>query len=79
MPRKETEPLRRCHIYLFDQDYDEITALFGGNIGESKAIRHMIRKYLRMIKDRTQEQSKPMERGDDKLITGIIESAGSGE
>lgn len=68
MPRKESEPLKRLHIHLFERDWERIQLLFADNIGESKAIRHMVRKYLDMIEAKATEGQTEMETPSDDII-----------
>lgn len=43
---REGEKQVRKHIWLFERDCEDIKALFGNTVGESKAIRLMVRKSM---------------------------------
>lgn len=69
---REGEPQVRKHIWIFKSDEEEIKLLFGSTIGESKAIRMMIRKCLQQIKAKASQGSgaKAVARADlDAIIS----------
>lgn len=49
MPKTEHDDMARVHIWLYKSDIERINALYGSNIGFSKAIRLLLRKFLKEI------------------------------
>lgn len=43
MPKRETEPLVRVHVWLFASDREWLDETFGPSIGMNKAVRSMVR------------------------------------
>lgn len=60
MPRTETEEIQRVHLWLYARDVERINELFGKNIGISRAIRMMVRKFLNQIDAKAQLEAKPI-------------------
>jgi len=52
MRRNSEEELQRVHVHLFQSDVEKVHALFDSNIGFSKAVRTMLRKFLRSIEEK---------------------------
>lgn len=57
MALREGEKQIRKHVWLFESDVEEVKVLFGATIGESKAIRLMLRKCLQQIKAKAQART----------------------
>lgn len=55
MPRRETEPTDRYHVFLYASDIEWLNANYGGTIGVSKAIRMMIRGFRRKVEAKAQD------------------------
>lgn len=50
MPRiANTEDLVRVHILVFKEDWEKWKALFGDTLGPSKAMRIVLRDYLKRL------------------------------
>ena len=52
MPRRETEPLKREHVWLYRDDADWIRDRYGDSIGVAKAIRNIVRGFRRKVEDK---------------------------
>lgn len=50
----EREETMRVHIFVYKEDYERIKELYGDTIGVSKAIRTMLRKFLRTVDAKTE-------------------------
>lgn len=44
---RETEEIVRVHVHLYKRDYEELVRLWQGSYGISRAIRMIIRAYLK--------------------------------
>lgn len=54
MPKKrEGETQCRKHIWIFENDWDELVALYGDTIGPSKFIRLVVRQALKKVREKT--------------------------
>lgn len=60
MPKKTTAPVERRHVHLFVGDWQELQALYGDSVGPSEAIRLIVHKTLRKVRDRAAERSRPI-------------------
>lgn len=49
MSRKLEEPTIRKHVVLFRRDYERIIELFHDNIGASRAIRKIVREFIKGV------------------------------
>lgn len=49
MSRKTDEPTRRCHVMLFEADWDFLVNHIGDKTGVSFALRLIIRDYVKRI------------------------------
>lgn len=58
MSRKSDEEMERTHILLFKRDVERIKAHFGNNLGYSKAIRLIVRKFLDQVEARALQGAK---------------------
>ena len=58
MARHEDEETTRKHIHVFVKDWEELEHLFGQTIGVSKAIRTIIRGYLKGLGTRSESGQK---------------------
>ena len=66
MSRSEGEEMERVHVHIYREDAEKVRALFGDNLGFSKAIRIMIRKFLRTIEEKA--EGRRVETNLDDLI-----------
>ncbi len=55
MPRIIDEPVERIHVMLYKSDADQLKKLFGESVGVTKAIRLIIRQYLKRLSERLEE------------------------
>ncbi len=58
MAERTNEPLERVHVVLYSEDIKKIRALYGENPGFSKAVRSMIRSFMKRLDEKALE-SKP--------------------
>lgn len=65
---REEEETKRIHFWIFARDDARLDAAFGSNIGKSKAVRTIIRKYLNAIEAKAEANAKPV-RVEDLEIT----------
>lgn len=49
MPKKEAEDVSRVHLWLYTADWEKMKTLFEPTIGPSKAIREIVRNFLRTL------------------------------
>lgn len=62
MPRKrEGDPQKRVHIWLFESDWAELTSMYGETIGPSKFVRLVVRRALRSVTEKAASKRKPMD------------------
>lgn len=53
MPRAPgAEPTTRRHVIIYQEDYEQIMALWGREVGFSLAIRNIIRRYLTQLREK---------------------------
>lgn len=52
MPKRESEPLIRLHVNLFESDYERLKELFGSNVGMATAVRKIVRSNLKRIDEK---------------------------
>jgi hypothetical protein len=55
MPRRETEPTSRTHVFLYDSDIEWLKSTYGDNIGVARAVRMMVRGFRRKVEAKTQD------------------------
>lgn len=55
---REDEPLRRIHIFMYERDVEDIEALYGSTVGQSKFIRTVVRDYLNKLRQKAREQEQ---------------------
>ena len=60
MPTQPAESLQRVHITLYESDVTKINALFGDSIGLSKAVRSMVRNYLKKLDQKVTEAQEAL-------------------
>lgn len=54
MPRKrEGDPQKRVHLWLFESDWEELRSLYSDSIGPSKFVRLVVRQALRKVREKT--------------------------
>jgi hypothetical protein len=51
MPAKESEDTVRVHVHLYKADVDKLHLMFDQNPGFSKAIRTLVRKFVRSLQE----------------------------
>lgn len=56
MPVILDEEVARVHVMLFSEDVAQLKALFGDSVGVSKAVRLMIRQYLRKFQEKMRQK-----------------------
>ena len=49
MPKKESEEVIRVHLWLYKSDWEKMKTIYEPTIGPSKAIREIVRNFLRTI------------------------------
>jgi hypothetical protein len=61
MPRKrEGDPQKRVHIWIFESDWEELRQLYADNVGPSKFVRLVVRQTLRKVKEKTNGRQQPI-------------------
>ncbi len=64
MPKKrEGDPQKRVHVWLFESDWQELTSMYGETIGPSKFVRLVVRRALRNVQEKASAKRKPMDLG----------------
>jgi hypothetical protein len=58
MSRHEDEPTRRVHVLVFADDWEWIKRVYGKNIGESAAVRQIVRRFRNRIEEQTEQDGK---------------------
>ena len=66
MRRKETEPLKKHLIALFEGDFEELRS-FHGRLGASKVIRYLVRAHISRAKEKAAQSAKPVTIDPDKV------------
>ena len=62
MPRKrEGDPQKRVHLWLFESDWDTLKLLYGDSIGPSKFVRLVVRQALRKVREKTNATRRPLD------------------
>jgi hypothetical protein len=56
MPKLSEEEVERQHVMLYKADMDYIRKEFGDTIGISKAIRTIIRQYVKRLREAVEER-----------------------
>jgi hypothetical protein len=72
MPKRETEQLKRVHLWIYERDYDRLHAFFDGRIKISDAVRQILHNYLNQIEAKAGAVARPMELKHD--LTDITPS-----
>lgn len=55
MPRSVDEPVERIHVMIYKSDAEQLKELFGETVGVTKAIRLIVRQYLKRLSERLEE------------------------
>lgn len=61
MPRTESEPLKRIHLWLYESDVDKLQSLFKNSMGMSRAVRTIVRKFIKQIEAASAQESKTIQ------------------
>lgn len=69
MSRRKDEKWTRRHVWLDDDDWEEVTRLYGDTIGVSAAIRTMIRAFLIKVREEAAKKARPLPSTDLSDIT----------
>ena len=67
MPRKSDEEMERTHVLLYKRDIERIKAHYSDNLGYSKAIRLIVRKFLDQIEAKALRNAKHPELTDEAV------------
>lgn len=67
MPRKESEEVVRKHLWVYEDDWAWLEAMYGQNVGVSKAVRTIIRQFRKQAEAKASAVAKPMEVSDVEL------------
>lgn len=67
MPKRETEQLKRIHLWIYERDYDRLHTYFDGRIKISDAVRQILHNYLNQIEAKAGAVARPMEIPNDQL------------
>lgn len=57
MPRRATEPTRRCHVWLFASDWQWLVDNYEGTLGTGTAVRTIIRAFRNAIEAEAQARA----------------------
>jgi hypothetical protein len=60
MPKKESEDMTRCHVRLFTTDKEWLDDNFGPTIGYSKAVRSIVRRFVRHMQEKVASKAQPI-------------------
>lgn len=66
MRRKETEPIKKHLIGLFEGDFAEMQTLHP-RLGASKAIRYIVRAHIKRAKEAAAQNAKPVDIDPSKV------------
>jgi len=47
MPKREREPITRVHMHIFSADLEKLHLLYGDTVGVSKAVREIVRTFIK--------------------------------
>lgn len=72
MSRRRPEKWSRRHVWLDDEDWEEITTLYGDTIGVSAAIRTMVRAFLVKVREEAARKSRPLPTTDLADFTSTL-------
>ncbi len=61
MPRIESEPCERMHVLLYTTDAARLKELYADNVGVSKAVRSIIRMYLKRLEEKLETEGASCE------------------
>lgn len=75
MPRRETEPLTRAHVWLFTDDLQWLKERYSDNAGVSKALRSLIRGFRKRVEDKVTQQLD--QESDNEIVEIPAESLSS--
>lgn len=76
VPRKrEGDPQKRVHLWLYESDWDELKSLYGDSIGPSKFVRLVVRQALKKVREKTNAQHRPISSATIDAELADIESA----
>lgn len=78
MPRKrEGDPQKRVHIWLFESDWEELRSLYSDSIGPSKFVRLVVRQALRKVREKTNAARRPLDTGSIDTELDALDADGS--
>lgn len=55
MPRRESSPITRAHVWLFVDDLNWLRETYGGTIGIARAVRTIVRAFRQKVEAKAQE------------------------
>ena len=73
MPKRETEELKRIHLWIYERDYERLHTYFDGRIKISDAVRQILHNYLNQIEAKAGAVARPMELKHDDITTALDE------
>lgn len=59
--KREGDPQKRVHLWLFESDWDELKLLYGDSFGPSKFVRLVVRQALKKVREKTNGQRTPID------------------
>lgn len=67
MPKKLSQPSERHHVHLYKGDWEDLNELFGDSIGAGAAVREIVHKAIRKIKDKKAQQARNVDVNLDEI------------
>ena len=55
MPKRESQPITRAHVWLFIDDLRWLRETYGGTIGVAKAVRTIVRAFRLKVEDKARQ------------------------
>ena len=55
MPRRESKPIERAHVWLFVDDVIWLKRTYGNSIGVAKAVRTIVRAFRQKVEEKAQQ------------------------
>lgn len=75
--KREGDPQRRVHIWLFESDWDELKLMYGESFGPSKFVRLVVRQALKKVREKTNANRRPIDQTTiDADLQHIAEESG---
>lgn len=55
MPRRESKPITRAHVWLFTDDQEWLRRTYGDSIGIAKAVRTIVHAFRQKVEEKAQQ------------------------